>query len=203
MEFREDATKLTVYKIKSRGRDKDVNDNWFTQPIAVTDGTRPAHIVAENIITLVLRPRLAANDEAARKANPAIGTQYQLLSPTFTYDSKKFSNYDSATLPPTALPNQINPFNQLPPVVEVVMVALDENSAQRLALSANDPRKLDLDQITDGLFQQADLLESHDNQVGDLSTLESRLQDRKLGFRIFTSNVSIRGARWSSAHVDQ
>ena len=46
------------------------------------------------------------------------------------------------------------------------MVALDENSAQRLALSANDPRKLDLDVLTDSLFQQADRLETHDNQDG-------------------------------------
>jgi uncharacterized protein (TIGR02599 family) len=107
------------------------------------------------------------------------------------------------SVPPTAKPAQINPYNQLPPVVQVVMVALDENGAQRLALGANDARKLDLDLITDGLFQQADSLETHDNQEGDLSKLEARLQTRKLGFRIFSSNVSIRGARWSTAHIDQ
>ena len=68
MEFREDATKLSVYKIKNTAR--SVNDDWFTLPIAMTDGTRPAHIIAENIISLILRPRLSANDEAVRKANP-------------------------------------------------------------------------------------------------------------------------------------
>lgn len=199
MEFREDTTKLTVYKLKTT----DPNDNWFKLPIAVTDGTRPAHVIAENLIALVFKPRLSASDEAVRKANPTIGTQNQLLSPTFAYDSKKFNNYDVQSLPATSLPNQINPYNQLPPVVEVVMVALDENSAQRLAQGASDARKLDLDQITDGLFQQADSLETHDNQEGDLSKLETRLVARKLGYRIFTSNVSIRGARWSTAHVDQ
>jgi uncharacterized protein (TIGR02599 family) len=199
MEFREDSTKLSVYKIPSNV----ARDDWFMNSITSTATDRPVHIISENIIALVFLPRLSSNDEAVRKSNPSIGPQYQLLAPTFEYDSKKFNNYGNSPIPATALPNQINPYNQLPPVVQVAMVALDQNSANRLAVEASDKRTLDIEQILGGLFQQADSLETHDNQVGDLSQLEDRLQKRHFGFRIFTSNVSIRGARWSAAQVDQ
>lgn len=199
MEFREDTTRLSVYRIKSTL----ARDDWFTVPIAQEGDQRPAHIIAENIISLVFLPRLSANDEAARKANARIGPQFQLLSPEFTYDSKKFNNYGNATVPASALPNQINPYNQLPPVVQVVMVAVDEAGANKMAVEASEKRTLDLPQLTADLFKKADVLETHDETPGDLAKLEERLVKRKLGFRIFTSNVSIRGARWSSSQVDQ
>lgn len=198
MEFREDSTNLSVYKIKNT----QVRDDWFTVPIAKTKD-RPAHPIAENIISLVFLPRLSANEEAARKANQRVGPQYRLLSPNFTYDSKKFNNYGNSTVPLSSLPNQINPYNQLPPVVQVAMVALDDASANKLAAQATDRRKLDLDQILQGLFQQASEFENHDGDEGDLTRLEKRLLDRKLGYRMFTSLVSIRGARWSTAQIDQ
>jgi uncharacterized protein (TIGR02599 family) len=198
VEFRQDATKLSVYKIKNN----QASDIWFTDPIGKTDADRPVHIISENIIALVFLPRLSAQDEAARKADTKIGPQYQMLSPTFEYDSKQINNYGGAVLSDSTVPNQINPYNQLPPVVTVAMVALDENSANRLAVEATDKRTLDLAQLTDNLFQTADALETHDSQQGDLSKLEDRLLKRKFVFRIFTSNVSIRGARWSTAHVD-
>lgn len=201
MEFREDATNLSVYKIKNL-KTNQVRDDWFTVPIAKIDD-RPAHIIAENIISLVFLPRLSANDETARKSNGRIGPQYKMLSPNFTYDSKLFNNYGNATVPVAALPNQINPWNQLPPVVQVVMVALDEAGAQKMAVEANDARKLDIDTLTTDLFKDAANLENHDNQDGDLAILESRLLKRKLNYRIFNTNVSIRGARWSAAEIDQ
>jgi uncharacterized protein (TIGR02599 family) len=199
MEFREDATKLSVYKIPNNVP----RDDWFMTQLSNQESTRPVHMISENIIALVFLPRLSANDEAARRANPGIGNQYQLLAPKFEYDSKAFNNYGNASLPNSALPNQINPYNQLPPVVQVAMVALDQNSANRLAVEASDPRKLDIDTLTDSLFLQGESFETHDQVPGDLSKLEDRLLQRHLGYRIFTSNVSIRGARWSAAQVDQ
>jgi uncharacterized protein (TIGR02599 family) len=199
MEFREDATKLAVYKIPNNVP----RDDWFMNSLSITEGVRPVHMIAENIISLVFLPRLSASDEAARKANRAIGPQYQLLAPEFVYDSKLFNNYGNAALPASALPNQINPYNQLPPVVQVAMVALDQNSANRLGVEAGDKKKLDLDSILEGLFLKADVLENREGEQGDLSRLEDRLLKRHLGYRIFTSNVSIRGARWSAAQVDQ
>jgi uncharacterized protein (TIGR02599 family) len=198
MELREDATRLPVYKIPNN----KASDDWFMNPISDIKTSRPVHMIADNIIALVFLPRLSANDEASRKANPRIAAQYQLLSPTFEYDSKKFNNYGNAALPVSSLPNQINPYNQLPPVVQVAMVALDQNSGNRLAVEATG-NKLDLDQLTQGLFAQAVDFETHDQQPGDLSKLEDRLIQRHLGYRIFTSNVSIRGARWSAAQIDQ
>jgi uncharacterized protein (TIGR02599 family) len=49
MEFREDATKLSVYKIANNKK----GDDWFMLPIASTEKDRPVHMISENIIALV------------------------------------------------------------------------------------------------------------------------------------------------------
>lgn len=203
LEFREDPKNLAIYKTSyGRAIDKP-DDSWFSTPISKTDDTRPVHVVAENIIAMVILPRLSATDEKTRKDSPTISAQFRYLTPTFDYDSKLKSNYGGTTLPASALPYQINPFNQLPPVVQVAMFALDENSGNRLAVEAANPQQLDLQTLLQGLFQNASALESSDAQKGDLAELESRLLARHLNYRLFVSNVPIRGARWSAAQTDQ
>jgi uncharacterized protein (TIGR02599 family) len=201
MEFREDSINLSVYKFPIRKPNLG-RDDWFTTPLNKAGSARPVHAVAENVIAMVLLPRLSAMDEATRLADTKIPKANKLLSPYFDYDSTRSNNYAIPNLPAGSLPHQINPFNQLPPVVQVVMVALDELSANRLATEAKVARNLDLDVLLENLFQKAEQLESREGGKGDLALLEERLMDRKLKYRIFTSNVSLRGARWSAAEVD-
>ena len=200
MEFREDAKNLSIYKIGN----ETASDEWFTRPLSLTDQTRPVHPVAENIIAMVMLPKLSATDEKSRRDNAAISAQYRLLSPTYDYDSKAHNNYGLAPegIPVNALPNQINPYNQLPPIVQVAMFALDQNSATRLAANAQQQKSLDLTTLLQGLFQKAEDFEAHDEVKGDLAELESRLHDRQLNYRLFVSDVSIRGARWSASETD-
>jgi hypothetical protein len=56
--------------------------------------------------------------------------------------------------------------------------------------------------LLQGLFTNAENLEPHDAEPGDLAELEKRLQNRHLKYRLFVSNVPIRGARWSAAQTD-
>ena len=131
------------------------SDGWFRN--ALTTANKAT--VAENIIALGIRPRLPEREDAS-------GTS--LLSSGFVYNSKDAS--------------RSNTFNQLPPLVQVVMVAIDERSALRLA-------KEDLDFST--LFTNPADFEK------DLKTIEDALISQNITYQVFNSMVPIEGAKWS------
>lgn len=166
---------------------------WYAEPIEAGEN-RPAHVLAENIVALVVLPRLSRPDEIARGNKPA-------LCPAYDYDSTRTSNHNPPLSPPDS---EINPKNQLPPVVQVVMVAIDEISAARLA--ADHPGDGDPVIETTDLFKDSTLLENDPRSEkpgdGDLHTLEQRLLERKATYRIFSTNVAIRGAKWSKAQTN-
>jgi len=90
---------------------------------------------------------------------------------------------------------QINSWSQLPPVLQVTMVAIDEESAARMEASA----AAQLLQKVNSLFSNSanfekDLLAP---PVGSSTSLESYLISQKIAYRIFTSSISIKAAKWS------
>ena len=111
-------------------------------------------VLAENVVTLIVLPERAANDSGA------------LLSPDFRYDSRDAGN------PLTQ--------NQLPSRVCLVLVAMDEPSAQRLAAQygANPPPL-----VPQGLFREADHLDV------DLASLDDALISQKIGHRILQCHI--------------
>ena len=158
---------------------------WFAEAIRPAPA-RPARVLAENVMALVILPRLARADEVERGTKPP-------LSPNYEYDST-LNSVDA----------DINPKNQLPPVLQVVMVAVDEPSAQRLAEKYAGTR--DLGVKTDDLFKKSQLLEddpaTSEAGDGDLHTLEKRLITEHANYRVFSTNVAIRGAKWSRAQTN-
>jgi uncharacterized protein (TIGR02599 family) len=201
----------------------------ITSPLTV----RPARVLAENVLALIFLPKLSAIDEAARKAQ-----QWSLLCPDYTYDSTLLPTGPAGSPPtlaeaplnpganPTSATNAsdvggIDPRNQLPPEIQVIMIAIDERSAQRLLAmtpaDANatttlpDPTFGGIYTGSNGpLFTQALTGNSaYYNQLGDaetpntdLYTFTQTLVNLKLTYRIFTTNVTIRGAKWSKAQAD-
>ncbi|MEI9895871.1 MAG: Verru_Chthon cassette protein C [Chthoniobacter sp.] len=206
----------------------DNSYTWYT--LHLNDATnRPVRVLAENVITLIILPKLSKPDEDARTR--AQTPQAAMLSPKYIYDSFPIA---PATLNPGASggtdPGMIMPKNQLPPILTVTMVALDERSAQRLAdtychnvemtsqsvhgnqrvTGSASEMVMGLDvaagKVTPAvtyanLFTDATRLEDDPNTQtpgdGDLYDLERILVHEKLTYRVFTSNVSIRGAKWS------
>lgn len=138
---------------------------WFTTPLNA--GT--SHVLADNIIALVILPKLSQADDST-------GTT---LAPTYSYDSTA-TNSNAA----------INPKNQLPPVVDVAMVAIDESSAIRLA-QTHGTTMPDFGQ--GGLFTDATKMDA------DLKNLQNTLIAQHVTFHVFTTNVAIKGAKWSRA----
>ena len=134
MELMEPSEKFSVYKNQG-----DINNRlWFSQSISGSGltGPRPVRVLTENIVALIILPRLSLADEKRLPATPP-----PVLAPSY--------NYDSTVTPPAALnPSKppklseqlLNSKNQLPPVVQVIMVAIDEPSAKRLEeLYPSDP----------------------------------------------------------------
>ncbi len=161
---------------------------WFAvDPFAATPA--PVHVIAENVIALVITPRLSKSDEKeVRKTSTNPSPDWSPLAPDYLFDSSPTTGGDARYKD-----GRLNPINQLPPLLQVTMVAIDEVAAQRMNLDAasNDPFELN------GKFRKSedyskDLLES----TGD-SSLEALLIKKGLNYRIFSTNVVIRGAKWS------
>jgi uncharacterized protein (TIGR02599 family) len=108
----------------------------------------------------------------------------------YNYDSRTAKSYSATSATGTTMSGTT--LHQLPPLVEVIMVAIDETSAQRLAAeSGTNPPDLGQDKLFKSLSTIADVDK-------DLDTLEKTLVDRKLNYRIYRSVVGIRGAKWSA-----
>jgi len=221
LEFRQPTERNSIYFPPYAGDPANVTIQarnwWFTEGINQTVD-RPVRVVAENVIALILVPRLSRVDEVSRASDPNLNITSPdddrgVLSPQYFYDSALTTTRvpPAQALTPTEKPEEVNPRNQLPPTVQVVMVALDENSAARLDAATPGEKgfRLDLAEI----FKRSVRLE--DNRIteqpddGELKELETKfvepfriapaLGQQPLNYRIFNTNVIIRGAKWSRA----
>ena len=169
--------------------------DWFRQPLA--GATPPVRPLAENIVALLIIPRLAPADEAQVKGPvTADNADESPLAPKYLYDSSPVSTAnppDSRHLDP-----RLDPANQLPPLLQVSMIAVDEVSAERLGFdSANsDPLKL-AKKFARSRDYTTDLL-----LAGGQDSVESQLIARHANYRILTTNVVIRGAKWSREQAE-
>ena len=179
MELMEPSESLTLYKYTS-GMPNYNGTEWFTTPLKAT--LPMMHVLAENVVALVILPKLGAQDEqnlenAGTIPNAPIGTS---LAPNYTYDSTN-PNVSNAAL---------NPKNQLPPEMQITMVAIDEASAIRLAQTKG---------ATMPDFGQGSLFADATKMASDLKTLQDNLAAQHVTFHVFTTSVSIAGAKWSRA----
>ena len=168
MEFMQPSEAMSIYRFTS-GAPQYSGREWFLE--GVNSSAPPVHMVAENVLVLVLLPKLSPSDQKAA------GVQDTSLAPSYLYDStvpKDNSKLDSK--------------NQLPPVVQMTMVALDEASAARLSNGATPPS---FDNELAQRFQDAA------NYEKDFKWLQDTLIDLRVSFRTFTTNVNIRNAKWS------
>lgn len=173
MEYRPSAESNSVYD------DSQAPSAWFqdaaTKVVTTSETssapafTRPA---AENIVTMIISPRLAGNEQN-------LGVKPTSIAPNYEYDSTKEEQATAA--------NPQGNQHLLPPVVMVTLAAIDEASAQRLEAKygGSVPPLVANNEFTD--------TSRYDD---DLKALEQRLIDEKLTYRIFTSAVALRNAKW-------
>jgi uncharacterized protein (TIGR02599 family) len=174
MQLSQTTDKLRIYDPDfAASKGSPAYNYWFDNAVTTTTNVRP---IAENIVALVVLPQ----------RSPADGGT---LSPDYSYDSR---NRDSINNPRTARNLQRN---QLPPMVQVTMVALDETSAIQLALrnGKNAPPLVPISSFTDPTKYSS----GDPENPGDLENLKISLAEMHLTYRVFTTNIVIRGAKWS------
>lgn len=155
--------------------------DWFRQ-----DQASSTRVVAENIILLVLSPRVSDESAAATNKDPG------WIAPRYDYDSRDADNstaaIDRVTVRADGTAVQ-NTQHLLPPLVVVTMVALDEVSAARWAESNNDS-------AVSILSKAGASFTNASQHAADLASLERYLSAQKLNYRVFSTTVSLRNARW-------
>ena len=166
VEFLEPSESLSIYRHTSSAPDYTGRE-WFKDSLGSSGFPGNSYIIAENIVALVLLPKLSSKEDPTESK----------LAPNYLYDSTA-----------TSADASINPKNQLPPVVMVTMVAIDEVSAQRLQQSGGDEA---LRTKISGLFSTAS------QYAADLADLEAYLNKERIGYKIFTENINIEASRWS------
>jgi hypothetical protein len=84
------------------------------------------------------------------------------------------------------------------------MVAVDETTYSRLGVESvsEDPLLVrENDFLVDPAKYSEDLLYSARNGAG-AESLEKRMIDKRLNYRIFTTNIYLRGAKWSKEQLN-
>ena len=203
MEMVEPSDSLTIYKYTSGYVDPSATPlvtknstytarTWYTDPLGsyfTNPGgasALPIHAVADNIIALYLLPKLSPSDQAV--ATPPYDDTS--LAPGYLYDS---SNTGAATTVSITAQGDLNSKNQLPPLVQVTMVAVDEPSYQRYQVGTSRP-------TPDPLFTNSPFVQAAQYKA-DLQALQTTLTNNKLTYRVFTTDVSIKSAKWSRAQT--
>lgn len=202
MEMTQRTERLGVYQGAPTG-----TQDWFVNQ---ADGA--SRVVAENVIALVLLPKLSAHDDLP--SAPGNGVS---MAPSYNYNSR----VPRGALEDPAWPGADPPFpgdsfpaypspgtksvsasrhHQLPPLMKVVMVVLDEASARELQGDATTPPKV-LDFSGAGLFRNAAALEADIKAVEDICNAAPgnlTKNQQRLTYRVFSTEIIMREAKWSA-----
>jgi uncharacterized protein (TIGR02599 family) len=184
MEFMEPTDNLSVYSYTSTNRNYQ-GVEWITNTLGLPESSRPSHVLAENVIAMILLPKHTPADLARW------GSAYSnsSLAPDYIYSSATNRNSGQNDA-------RLNTRNQLPPVIQVTIVAVDETSAIRFPSA--------LANLTNVSSQggYGDLFTNAANFETDLRALQRSLSTNKINFRVFTTEVMVKGAKWSSAQTN-
>jgi uncharacterized protein (TIGR02599 family) len=200
MQFIQPTESLAVYNY-SLTTGTNPND-WFVTPINTSHATT-VRIVADNVIALIIWPKQTDTVDDTDKNNPNESTA---LAADYAFDSrlglKSGDPTTGGTTPWTpGTGNQPLQMNQMPPILSIAMVSLDETSAKILqGTSTNVPTQIT--EALNGLFTTASPAASTtvSNMDADLVTLEARLAavTPRLNFQVFNTTIAIRNAKFSN-----
>lgn len=168
--------------------------NWITSATVPAAGNvRP---LTDNIIALIIQPMVDPADYASYSSAGITFPTSQFGSPTANTPTSYDYTYDTRrdTISTTTAPYQQLEQNQLPPLMQVTMVAIDEPSAIRLAAQygMNSPNLVGSAPGGATLFTQTS------NYAADLNTLTTYLTSIHVKYRVFTAQVPMANAKWST-----
>jgi uncharacterized protein (TIGR02599 family) len=186
MELRPPTESLLIYlqDLKAQGSkgvsaDETALRHWFRDQMGSEfEGTTMKRPIADNIIAAFFLPKFPDTD-----------TRNFVLAPDYLYDSRAWQ-YGPKT------PQAEFSKNQLPPLIEVTMVAVDEKSMIRYQQQNPGEKSQMPDFVPPSLFKRFNNYRSY---LDDLEALKSSLDAKKIDYRVFSQTVPMRGSGWSRA----
>lgn len=195
MEFRQPAEATTIYQYKLEDtrptQEKEVWE-WFrsrkfgidhpanNDPQASAGDIRTTRPLADNIIALIISPRLAENDVSASDDSTSDFRFRDAtdIAPDYIYDSRRFHSKTDDRARYSR--------HQVPPVLRVTMVAIDEVDAVRYA--AQNPGVA----VPKYAPTEKDWFSEVRDYGKDISKLTEGLTAVGIRHRVFTSNIRMR-----------
>lgn len=178
MEFRPPAESNQVFADGQEEISKDQPQefqNWFKQSMGVGEGSFESHLnpLAENILTIVVAPR-----DSLEAGTAARDQTFSQIAPYYEFDSNDESDGRKSFA------------QQVPPLVRVTMVAIDEAAATRFENGAAIPSELMT--ALNGAFL------STQKYTEDVQSVSAALNNLKISHKIFSSLVLLRSSKWST-----
>lgn len=168
MEYRPPAEFNQIYIDGDRERARDLPpsyDEWFKYDLE--EYSTP---LAENIVAFVISPR-----DTMETASDTRRDTYSRIARDYNFDSNTHTD-----------PRYVQ---QIPPLVRVTMIAIDEGSAVRLE-AENGSSEPNL--VSRSYFRDTS---NFDDDIEDLS---EELSAKGLNFKVFSTMVAIRSSKWST-----
>lgn len=186
MQFFQPSEEMTVYTENWAGRAEGAKAAWFANslalPLAGAPKVRPASMLADNVLYLVIRPKRSDKDYNPSNPNP--------IAKDYTYDSRP-----KPVISPSEMSSRPTR-HQLPPIVSVTLVAIDEASAIRLEAQHGSTPPLQALGIAN-LFQTEPDTNDPQKYLEDLDKLKQTLVNNRITFRIFETDVMLRSSKWT------
>ena len=195
MEYRAPSEKLSIYKpvggtsaADSGGLreltsgSSDAYYHWFQGDLRAG---RFVRVLADNIIALIITPAEAAYASSSGQG----ASRSERIAPNYGYDSREWQWSGGAAEGNERL--QLSK-HQLPPLVQVTMVAIDERSADLLELSGEATPGSPPTLIDPSLFAFSTTYKE------DIRSLEEALLRKNLDYRVFQTTIIMRSSKWST-----
>jgi uncharacterized protein (TIGR02599 family) len=178
MEFRPPAEANQVFQDGQEERSSNqpqIFTQWFRQSLQVGRGSFEDHLnpLAENILTIVVSPR-----DSLKAGVPNRNDTYSRIAPNYRYDSNDTSD------------GMVSFAQQVPPLLRVTMVAIDETAAVRYDKGSSQPAELA--NALNGLFTNTN------SYAEDVQKASEALNQLGVSHKIFSSLVMLRSSKWSS-----
>jgi uncharacterized protein (TIGR02599 family) len=178
MEFRPPAESNQIFADGQEERSKNqpqVFTEWFKQGMSVGEGSFEEHLnpLAENILTIVVSPRDSLEAGTGNRDDT-----FSVIAPNYSYDS----NDTSQTFEDYA--------QQIPPLLRLTMVAIDETAAVRFEDGSKVPTELS--QVVSGAFRETRRFNE------DVQRVSAALNELKVSHKIFSTLIMLRSSKWST-----
>ena len=161
MQLQTSGERMTVYANRA-------DNSWITGEVG------SSRVIAENVVLLVVRPI-----SSVTKGTPPVAEIVDLAGSDYLYDTR--TGETTGPQPVTA--------NQLPPLVELTMVAVTEESMLRHGL-------------TEGYVfssgEVAALFQTPSDYGDSMDAFEGILKREKLDYRVFRQQISLPNSKWSN-----